>query len=315
MAVCLRLGDVQRRAQLGGLQVGNIHIGVVVAAGILGDPAVCARGCLPFGFGCRQGRFVGVGAVQLHGGGTVFAHGAARRGLQRQAKVPWAGKILGTHGDGQGQVVHAEGEYQLGVHLGIVAPGLSRALAGGLHLGADHGVHGAGALHRNGDALTVCAVNGVREVHHGRLLLLIVHDGKGAGGRGGVGGGAAGRAENDVEHPVAVADVVVLGYDLQIFLGLAGGEGQFHRGTHHHVGHHVGNGLQILHHIAALSGQALGGGVLAGEQVGCLLHGVNGLVADGEGLSVLNGRDGALVPVGNGLDLRLQGIGVLLRLG
>ena len=255
-----------------------------------------------------KGCFPRVAAVQIHGGRTIFARHAARRGFQCQFKVARAAEILCAHGDIQGQMAHAEGEHQLGVHLGVVPPCLSRSIACGDDFRADHGVHRAASFHRDSNVLAVRIIDRVGEADHGRLLLLVVQDREGAGAGGGIGGRTAGRAEDDIEHPVAVAGLVVLGDDFQILLGLARNKGQLHRRADNNIGHHVGDGLQVFEYIA-LGCQTLAGCVLTGKEIHRLPQRIGSLVcipADGNRFAVLNGGDCSLVPVGHSLDIRVD---------
>ena len=211
-------------------------------------------------------RFV---ALQHHPG--LALGDAAGAGLQRQTEVTLAGQIVGPHRDLNVQMGDAEGEEQLPVHLGIVSARLGSA-AGGLDRDGDRLVEGALPLHGDGDH-TVCnfRIGFLGEAHHGGGLLLVVSNCHGAGGGRAVGGGALGLGQDQIEGPVSIACLVVLGGEHQIFFGFAGGKGQLQGGAGNRGGHDIGHILQLLEHILT-GGDPLTANLLAGEQVPGLLY-------------------------------------------
>ena len=218
-------------------------------------------------FCCRLRRS---GAGEDHGG-VSLRNGAASPLAQCQSNVGLAVKGGGGNRDLQRHIADAKGEDDLPVDLGIVAAGLG-GTAHGLDTGGNNAVQGALAVQRHSDHAVLDLGIGLRaeadDREHG---LLVVRDGKGAARRRAVGGGTLSLGQNQKEHAVAVALVVVLHGDFQELFGLAGGIGQHHACAGDDLGHHVGDVLDLLEHVLG-GGDALAAALHAGVEVSCLLH-------------------------------------------
>ena len=210
------------------------------------------------------------GAGEGHGG-VLLRNRAASPLAQSERKVGFAVKACGGNRDLQGHIADAEGEYDLAVDLGVVAASLCCA-ALGLDADGNNAVQRTLAVQRHVDHAVLDLGIGLRAKAHDRKhCIFVVRNGNGAAGGRAVGGGALGFGQNQEEHAVAIALVVVLHGDFQELFGLAGGKCQHHTRAGNNLGHHIGNVLHLLEHVLS-SGDALAAAVYAGVKVSRLLH-------------------------------------------
>ena len=251
---------------------------------------------------------------------VIDADRAARVRLKGKTERSVALEVLRAHGNSDRERRNAEREDEGLIDLGIVPAHDRIAFAGGLYGAADDGIDRAGTLDRDHDAFLAGRMDvfDLTEGKHALLGFFVVEDRDRARACRAVRGRAARRAEHQVEHPVAVAPIVVQRNDLDILGGFARRKGDLDVCADNGVGQDVCDLLQILEQIRA-RGQPLRNRVLAGKQVRRPLHGVESVVrfADRHGFGSV-GDD----HVGIGLDrrflcgfLRIFAVQVLYRFG